>query len=424
MIFYKKLYACIAIATLISTLLQGISQNTQAAADPLLVIVLMVKNEEQVIEATLKPYVDAGIESFLIFDTGSTDDTVTITKKYFEENNVTSGFIEQEPFIDFATSRNRALALAQEKFPHAEFMLMPDAEWYMHNVQELIAFCESEQQKTEPAYLVRIGDDNFEFYTPRLLRCSSDVKFVGAIHEVPNHIASQKVPASAYFELRASAAGREKSAQRWLRDAKILQKRYDENPYDSRNVFYLAQTYACLGDWEQAYKYYWERTRLTGWAEEDYVACYKLAGSIENLSYKKNSMSWTEALHYYLQAYEKRPQRAEPLIKIAQHYLDAESMHLAFCFARQACSIDYPKDDILFVEKELYDYVRYDILGRCAWYVGQYSIGEEAVGAALNARPEMEHLRKNLAFYVNRRANLEEQVCKTSQNENYQASFS
>jgi len=32
--------------------------------DPLLVVVLMVKNEETVMRATLQPYVDAGINSY------------------------------------------------------------------------------------------------------------------------------------------------------------------------------------------------------------------------------------------------------------------------------------------------------------------------------------------------------------------------
>jgi tetratricopeptide (TPR) repeat protein len=379
------------------------------AAAPLVVIVLMVKNEEQVIEQTLQPYVEAGLQSFLIFDTGSTDATVARTQNYFEQHNIKSGYIEQEPFIDFATSRNRALELAEQKFPDAAFILMPDAEWYMHNVQKLIEFCRAEQNKTESSYLVRIGDTAFEFYTPRLIRCASHVRFVGAIHEVLNRVTSQKVPTEVYFELRASSAGKGKSAQRWRRDVKILQKRYAENPSDARNLFYLAQTYGCLGDWENACIYYRERTKLNGWAEENYVAFYKLACALEQAFDMTEANHWMTALHYYLQAYTLRPQRAEPLVKIAQHYLEANNVDLAFCFAVQACRIPYPMDDILFVEKELYDYTRHDILGRCAWYVGEYEMGEEAVRTALKARPDMPHLQKNLAYYVDRRERLQKE---------------
>src|SRR5579871_6668212 len=77
--------------------------RAQLAFDPLLVVVLMVKNEETVMRATLQPFIDAGIQSYLIFDTGSTDNTVQVTRDLFDEYEITQGYILQEPFIDFAT---------------------------------------------------------------------------------------------------------------------------------------------------------------------------------------------------------------------------------------------------------------------------------------------------------------------------------
>ena len=66
--------------------------------------------------------------------------TMQKAKELFEDYHLTNYHIIQEPFVDFAISRNKALDLCEEKFPNAGFMLMPDAEWYLHNVQELIAF--------------------------------------------------------------------------------------------------------------------------------------------------------------------------------------------------------------------------------------------------------------------------------------------
>ena len=56
--------------------------------DPLLVIVLMVKDEQDFIQPTLQPYVDAGIKNFFIFDTKSTDSTVEVTREFFKKNNI------------------------------------------------------------------------------------------------------------------------------------------------------------------------------------------------------------------------------------------------------------------------------------------------------------------------------------------------
>jgi len=147
------------------------------AYNPLLTIVLMVKNEAPVIRETLQPFIDAGIDSYFIFDTGSTDDTITITEAFFKQHNISNAIIIQEPFVDFATSRNRALDLADELFEDGCFILMPDAEWYTKNVEHLIQFCEEQKDAPCPAYLVRIIGTNIDFYIPRLLRIKSKLRF-------------------------------------------------------------------------------------------------------------------------------------------------------------------------------------------------------------------------------------------------------
>src|SRR5438132_5379314 len=65
----------------------------------ILVVVLMVKNEETVMRATLQPFIDGGISSFFIFDTGSTDNTIGVTESFFVAHGITQGYIAQEPFI-------------------------------------------------------------------------------------------------------------------------------------------------------------------------------------------------------------------------------------------------------------------------------------------------------------------------------------
>src|SRR5437870_230888 len=68
--------------------------------DTLIVVTLMDKDEEKVIIDTLKPFADAGIDAFFIYDTGSIDKTVATVKKYFKEHNIQNGIIAQEKFID------------------------------------------------------------------------------------------------------------------------------------------------------------------------------------------------------------------------------------------------------------------------------------------------------------------------------------
>ena len=75
----------------------------------------------------------------------------------FDEYGITQGYILQEPFIDFATSRNRALDLAEELFPKAAFMVMLDAEWYLNDAKLLLEFCETCLKRGDlySSYLIR-----------------------------------------------------------------------------------------------------------------------------------------------------------------------------------------------------------------------------------------------------------------------------
>src|SRR5260221_13488840 len=170
--------------------------NEQFGYDQTLVVVLMVKNEETVMRATLQPFVDGGVDSFFIFDTGSTDNTIEVTEQFFAEHGITQVYIAQEPFIDFATSRNRALDLAQEKFPNAAFMIMPDAEWYLNDARALVDFCQLCLQREDiyDSYLMYIA--NLGNYTCRLFRCNRGVRFLGVVHEVVAQALTVKVPDS------------------------------------------------------------------------------------------------------------------------------------------------------------------------------------------------------------------------------------
>ncbi len=371
--------------------------------EPLLVIVLMVKNEASVIEATLQPYVDGGVKDFVIFDTGSTDGTQEIATNFFNRHNIEHAHIIEEPFIDFSTSRNHALNAAESLFPQATFILMPDAEWYMHNVKELLRFCSDHEDDYHTAYLVPIRNNAAAFYTARLIRCHTNMRFVGKVHEVLNRIIQATLPYDVYFEWRPAQRGIEKSRQRWLQDRDLLLQSYAENPYDPRTLLYLAQTYECLKDWENAYKYYEKRAAINGWDEENFATVYRLGRVAQMLKPPTQSAQIPLAIIHYLAAFSMRPHRAEPLIKITEYYIDSGNMHMAFLFALRAIQIPCPKTDLLLIEKYLYDFVRYDLLGRCAWYVGEYDIGEWAVLKALEVDPHAEYLQRNLKFYTDRK---------------------
>lgn len=381
-----------------------------------LVVVLMVKDEVDVIIPTIKPFIDGGIDSFVLYDTGSTDGTQDRAREFFKKNNLSHAYVLEEPFVDFAVSRNRALDLAEQIFPNATFMVMPDAEWYIYNAHLLLQFCKENKKYIHHEnivggyYLIRLitTQDSHDNLTARLIRCKSNARFIGPVHEFLRENKNLQmeyamvVPDVIYFEYSPTKRGKDKSNSRWTRDAEILLEAHNANPTDARTIFYLAQTYQFLQDWEQAIEYYQKRLNVQGSPEEHYVAAYRIGCAIDYLlnSRTNNVYTWDNAQYYYLMAHSLRPHRAEPLIRIAYYYLGKNQKEVAFLFAYRASQLPYPKNDSLFVEKNIYDYLRYDILGQCALSVGEYQIGQNAVLKALKLNPKLSHLHHNLNLYL------------------------
>lgn len=367
--------------------------------DPLLVVTIMVKNEEHVMEKTLMPFLELHDPriGYLILDTGSTDNTVQVTLDLFKRYNIAHGYVAEKPFVNFAVSRNDAIKFAEDKFPYAGFLLMIDAEWYMQSVDTLLDFCEEYKHHSETSFLLKIGNKGFENYLPRLFKPHKGLYFDGVVHEYLNTRSSIKISEPVMAVYAPSNQGREQSQRRWTRDANLLFEEHKRNPTDPRTTFYLAQTYACLGDLKNALYWYQFRSQQQGWDQENYMAFYRLGTVYDAMG------DWPNALFNFMKAYSMRPWRVEPLVIIATHYLQLQDFVTSFMFARQACEVEFKETEVLFVDKIFYDYTRYDLLGIASWYVGQYEIGEKAVLKALEYDPASTHLKFNLSLYESKK---------------------
>ncbi|MHB9148437.1 MAG: hypothetical protein ACYC2U_08805 [Candidatus Amoebophilus sp.] len=75
----------------------------------------------------------------------------------------------------------------------------------------------------------------------------------------------------------------------------------------------------------------------------------------------------------------------------------------------KTCQIKYPETDILFVNKDDYDFVRWDLLGRAAWYAKELEISQNTVCSVLRRiknrgfdkdKEQYEYLWHNLNCYL------------------------
>ena len=99
------------------------------------------------------------------------------------------------------------------------------------------------------------------------------------------------------------------SKARYQKDLELLLREYDKNPVNPRTVFYLAQTYDCLQDLRNAYKYYFKRSQVKGWIEEDFVTVYRLGCIADHLCKADDYITWATAFDHYSKAFAIRRTR-------------------------------------------------------------------------------------------------------------------
>lgn len=374
-----------------------------------LALLMMVKNEHKRLHITLASVV-GHVNSIVMFDTGSTDDTIDIAKRFSEQHNIPL-HLKQGDFVDFSTSRNVSLAFADE-FPEIDFLLLMDTNDELRGGPELRQFCLENKNVVSTGFLVCqewFSGQYDKYFNMRLVKAHEGWRYKGVVHEylcntkyeVGKEPPVAKVPDNIIlFQDRTQDDN--KTGHRFHRDKELLLKEHRDNPTETRTCFYLAQTCACLAHIEDAYYYYKVRSGLEGFDEErfqSYLRCGELSERLEH--------SWADSLGWYMKAFEYMP-RAEPALAIAEHYRKTHNWILSFTFANMSCNLKYPEDAILFVDKFAYTYKRWHLLGIVAFYVQQYQVGKDACLKAIEQGLNVELDKSNLGFYEEKLSEMRE----------------
>ena len=352
---------------------------------------MIVKDEARGIVQTLesvKPYIDR----WTILDTGSTDGTQDLVRATLDG---LPGELHEEPFVDFGTTRSRALELAGTT---SIFTLMLSGDESLVNGEVLRSFCEAQAAAPHGAYYVEVhfGDDHYD--SARLATTAAGWRYVGATHEVlvrpgTGGTPSLRVPrAHVFHDIRHR--DRAAATRGWKRDRLLLNAAHQQNPSDTCTTFYLAQTLECLGEHQAARDMYAHRVEQGGWVEEVYEALFRIARCAQALD-----EPWEVVQQLYLDAHSHSPHRAEPLYRIAKYWWDERNYPLMYLFAQRGAALPYPARSHLFIEHAIYEWKLHDLVGISGFYVGEHAIGRASAEKALACRPSDEHLLDNLLHY-------------------------
>ena len=304
---------------------------------PTICLNMIVKNESKIITRlfdTVFPIID----TYCICDTGSTDDTVKIIKKYFAEKHM-KGKILNIPFKNFGYNRSKALEATKGM---ATYALLLDADMKL-----LIKDSFNKNELTADAYMVRQGGADFSYYNLRLVKTDINATCVCPTHEyydLPKNATQEKLDTIFINDIGDGGCKEDK----FRRDIRLLLQGIKDEPHNHRYYFYLGNSYFNIQKYENAIINYKKRIEMGGWYEEVYYSYFRL-GIIyhRQKKYDLAVSTWIDGYNFY-------PKRTECVYQITNHYRVANKHVAAYAFYKIGKNIPFPENDMLFIHKNMY----------------------------------------------------------------------
>lgn len=346
---------------------------------------MIVKNESRIITRLLSSVLPI-IDTYVICDTGSTDNTSQIITDFFNEHGI-PGEIVFEPFCNFGYNRTFALQKARGK---ATYALLLDADM-IFKIEPTF----DKQSLTDGQYLVLQKSGSLSYHNTRLIRLDIDVKCLCPTHEYYDFPAGTTQERCESLWIDDIGDGGCKS-DKFERDIWLLKAGIEEEPNNSRYYFYLANSYFNSGRHAESIPYYKKRIELGGWYEEVFYSHLNLGHAY--MTIKQDS----QAITTWLDGYNFYSKRAETIYEITKYYRINGKHKIGMAFCLLGRSIPYPSNDTLFIHNDVYntgfDY-ELSILGYYNNYPDLFKIAHSLLNKTFNNRV---NVISNYKFYYPR----------------------
>jgi tetratricopeptide (TPR) repeat protein len=311
-----------------------------------LLLLLMIKNESAIIERCLAHAVQY-VDAVSILDTGSTDDTVQRCEAFLA--NTQKPFrIETHPFKNFGETRTVSFENAQ-RHAHAfgwdtttSYALAVDADMVIKPQPAFFQY-----PLTQNGYHLIQENGHLKYYNLRLMRLSHPWKCIGGTHEYWSGDPTEKIPYEVFYIDDKNDGGCK--ADKFERDVRLLRADIEADPQNARAYFYLGQSLKDLGRFDEAIERFQKRIDLGGWVEEVWYSmlqigrCYDHKGDEGMMEYWMNK------------AFTFHPKRAEPLYHLTRYFREKSQHWKAYHYYLKGRDIPYPSNDVLFIEKQVYE---------------------------------------------------------------------
>ncbi len=227
--------------------------------------VIIAKDEEEMIETMLESI--KWVDEIVVLDTGSTDKTVEIAKKYTKQVFIDTSFYDKKKkTFNFGAARNKAKSYAKW-----DWILSIDCdetleEGWIEKIKYAI-----ENTKDCDGILINLQEKGGSAKTSAFRVFKKELDWIGAIHEIVHPKNPAKLDVTITFGI---------SPTHYVDphlDMRILQKEFEKDPTNPRTCYYLARELINYREYEAWAWLMWEYIKLSKSIDEQTDWYYQLA---------------------------------------------------------------------------------------------------------------------------------------------------
>jgi|GEM_PF-417863 len=353
---------------------------------------MIAKNEAPIICESLDS-VRGVVDFVLVEDTGSTDGTQDIVRRWLADNDV-AGKVIDVPWRDFAWNRTHALASLRGHH-EIDYALILDADDVLVREDgfDVEAF---KAGLTADIYDLDVHYGALRFPRPQLLRNAKAFGYRGVLHEfveTPRGSVGRKAAKGLYVQAYSRGA-RSHNRQKYEEDIAVLQQAIEaerEPGLRSRYLFYLAQSRHDARQYAEALEAYLERASFDFWPDEMYVAAYRAAGLKERL---RHPAAQVEAAYH--NAIDIAPDRMEAYHGLSRFFRLSKRHAEGYEIGEQGLARGNGTRAGLFIDARIYQFGLLEETALNAGLAGHHKKCAEWCAAILAGEGVPEHVLKRV----------------------------
>lgn len=344
---------------------------------------MIVKNEEDVIGNCLESIKDV-VDEINIVDTGCTDRTLDIVKKY------TDRIYYFKWIDDFAAARNFSFDKATKDYIlwlDADDVLLKEDVEKLKNLKstlnpdiDCVTFLYNYAQDAE-------GNPALIFRRERLVKRENKFPWIGFIHEYIGGNKKHTIDADIIVTHKRLHGDSD-------RNLNIYKKKLEEGvEFSNRDIYYYGKELYYHGMHDEAIKIFKSLLSVPIWIEEKIDIICKLADCYVATGDKEKS------INILLSSFEVAPPRAEVIYRLGQTFEMLDRYYEAIYWYESIQHAKKPEDRSGFIYEELWSWRTYIQLCVCYNRVGDIDTAYIYHEKARNLQPKNECIIQNSKFF-------------------------